>query len=483
MKSECADPASDPDSVTIQGCLKSASIGIPNVVAHPTVEGYISVRYATASYHTTSALNMVNVQQEVAPLSHLTPACPLPGSIGMGIGNCYSYWLEQLSNHECVEFANDVLSLVREGSPTGYEGPMTSIICDNWPSTQKFSDDICLYIQKHIKNGAIEGPLPVLGHGYRCSPLGAFEKQPGKVRVVHDLSWPPGRAVNDYINKEEYSVRYTTVLEAVQRCSKYNSAWLAKTDLSDAYLYCPIRYEESDILGFQWYNSDGKPAFFKSVSLILGLRSAPFHFEKIAHGLEFIAKKNGVCQDSCHYLDDFLMICGNEKDCKKSLDIMIDCAERCGFKIKESKTVGPSQTLEFLGITIDTVNKSLYISEEKLVDVKDELVQWYGRKECTKRELLSLIGRLQYCSQVVQYGSMFIRRLIDLSTKVKSLYNKLHLNEQCRKDINWWIKNIKQNNCKSWFPKTFNMCTAEILLTDSSGYAAAAVLGTSWTIQ
>ena len=188
-------------------------------------------------------------------------------------------------------------------------------------------------------------------------------------------------------------------------------------------------------------------------------------------------------QDTCHYLDDFLIISSTKEQCQDGLDTVIHCATQCGFKIKETKTVGPTQKIEFLGITIDTLNRSLYMSKERMHDVKEELQGWYGKKYCSKRDLLSLIGRLQYCSQVVQYGSMFIRRLIKLSTTVKSLHNRVYLNEQCRKDINWWLRNMDINNCKSWFPVSFNMETAEVLLTDASGYAAAAVWGEHWTVQ
>ena len=42
---------------------------------------------------------------------------------------------------------------------------------------------------------------------------------------------------------------------------------------------------------------------------------------------------------------------------------------------------------------------------------------------------------------------------------------------------------MKINNCKDWFPVSFNVDTAEVLLTDASGYAAAAVWGEHWTVQ
>ena len=36
-------------------------------------------------------------------------------------------------------------------------------------------------------------------------------KTPWKFRAIMDLSYPPGDAINDFIDKEEFSLRYVTV--------------------------------------------------------------------------------------------------------------------------------------------------------------------------------------------------------------------------------------------------------------------------------
>ena len=237
-----------------------------------------------------------------------------------------------MSNHDCTEYAQEILSLVREGCPTGFNGPDENIISDNWPSCEKYSNGVSLYMDKHRNTGAIVGPIFEVSRRFRCSPLGAFEKQKGKIRIIHDLSWPPGRAVNDYIKKEDYSVQYTTVSEAVRRCTFYNGAWLSKTDLSDAYLQCPLKTEDSDLLGFQWYSEEGRLCFFKCVTLVLGLRSAPYFFEKISTALEYTAKLNGACRDTSHFLADFLIFSITSKECREGLDMEIHCALQCGLK-------------------------------------------------------------------------------------------------------------------------------------------------------
>ena len=369
------------------------------------------------------------------------------------------------------------------GAPIGCKEPTERVVLKNWPSAEEHHKGVSEYIQTHIATGAIAGPLSILPPKYRTSPLGAFiRKGTSKLRIIHDLSWPPGDSVNDMINKEDYSVSYTSVSEAVRLCMQLDTPWLAKTDIQDAYLTCPVRPDENSVLGFSWNNAQGKAEYYVFQSIALGLRSSARIFDDISSALNIMCINNGATWRTIHYLDDFLTIGATKTECAQSLHVVIDTAKHCGFKIKDSKTAGPSRTLEFLGLVIDTVKRTVCISEERLQEIRAELSEWKGAKKSTKRELLSLIGKLQFCSQVVAPGHMFVRRLIEASKKVKSLHHKVHLSAEVRKDINWWIANMKIHNGVSWFPQEFNAATALCMFSDASGKAAAAVLGSNWTV-
>ena len=401
-----------------------------------------------------------------------------------GISCYYDYWAEQLRDHPSVEFRNYVLSMVREGCPVGYQGAATPLHCDNWPSAYENSNGLSLYIDKHKQSGAIIGPLYNLSQTYRTSPLGAFtKKRSDKLRIIHDLSWPPGRSVNDGIDKEDYTCTYSSVSDAVALCRTMTSPWLAKTDLSDAYLQCPVKPEDTDLLGFAWESDDGRLAFFKFTTLCLGLRSAPRLFSDLAAALNYICIANGVKGHLINYLDDFLILSDTRAECEASLSVVIDCASKCGLHVKPSKTEAPCKKLTFLGLQIDVDRKTVSMSQERLSDVRQELRDWIDKKSCSKREILSLIGTLTFCSQVVHYGQLYTCRLIHASKKAKYLHYTIYLDEDCRKDIRWWLRNMQACNGISWFPVKFNAYEADIMFTDASDNAAAAVLGKNWTIQ
>jgi hypothetical protein len=70
----------------------------------------------------------------------------------------------------------------------------------------------------------------------------------------------------------------------------------------------------------------------------------------------------------------------------------------------QEKVFGPTTVLDFLGILINMDSMELRLPREKLVQLKALIQAWQGKKSCTKRQLLSLIGYLQHASMVIKPG-------------------------------------------------------------------------------
>ena len=218
------------------------------------------------------------------------------------------YWLNHMSSHPDDDFVDKLMDHIDNGVNIGYKGPILNISSHNWPSSKKFEENVDNFITENIQFGSIEGPLESLSDNYRSSPIGAFEKRRGKkVRIIHDLSWPPGASVNDHINKQDFRVTYTNVDEAVKLCELYEQPWLCKTDLKSAYLSCLVREKDRDLLGFRWGGPEGTEQSYRYASLPFGLRSACSAFNDLANGLQFmIESQNAPCKLT-HYLDDFFL--------------------------------------------------------------------------------------------------------------------------------------------------------------------------------
>ena len=73
-------------------------------------------------------------------------------------------------------------------------------------------------IKREIELGRIAGPFQARPFpNLQCSPIGLVPKsQPGSFRLIHHLSYPAGASINDFIDKDLYSVHYASLDTAVQ---------------------------------------------------------------------------------------------------------------------------------------------------------------------------------------------------------------------------------------------------------------------------
>ena len=106
---------------------------------------------------------------------------------------------------------------------------------------------------------------------------------------------------------------------------------------------------------------------------------------------------------------------------------------------------------------------------------------WHSRRKCTKKELLSLIGKLSFICKVVRPGRIFLRRLIDISTTVNKLHHHITLNSETRADIKWWIDFLPTWNRTSIIPDPFTTLSSDIKLhTDASCIGFGAIYQSAW---
>ena len=214
-----------------------------------------------------------------------------------GISKKVNFWEENMRSYPDPRFRDKILDYVRYGIPIEYERELEEVECKNWPSTKEYREKVDAFIIEHLSDGSIEGPFEDEKEVIRCSPLGAFmKKDKVKIRVIHDLSWPPEDAVNDVLDKESCRVKYVKVLDAVKLCDKYDEAWLGKSDLKDAYLQCPVRLQDRRYLGFLWEREEGDLKM-RYASLPFGLRPSALKFSELGTALLYMCKKGGASEE------------------------------------------------------------------------------------------------------------------------------------------------------------------------------------------
>jgi hypothetical protein len=86
------------------------------------------------------------------------------------------------------------------------------------------------------------------------------------------------------------------------------------------------------------------------------------------------------------YLDDFLVIADSFSKCQRGIRLLIHTLRELGFNISWNKIEGPSQSLTFLGIVINTCSLSLAMPVKKQREFYELLLSFQNRKlnkQCT----------------------------------------------------------------------------------------------------
>lgn len=321
------------------------------------------------------------------------------------------------------------------------------------------------YIEKEVSLGKLIRIAPAAAAFIHTSPIGIIPKphQPGKYRLIVDLSSPQQASVNDGIDSDLCSLEYTTVGQAVSLVSSFGrGALMAKLDLRSAYRMVPVHLQDQKLLGIQWQG-----AIYCDRALPFGLRSAPILFTAVADGLAWALSCHGV-RNFVHYLDDFFF-CGPpaSQECAGALEIAVSVCQRLGLPVAPEKVEGPATVITFLGIEVDTMKEEVRLPHAKLLRLQGSLAVWSQRRNATKHQLQSLLGQLNHAASVVRPGRTFLRHIIETMKIPKQSWQRVRLNEECKADIAWWSLFLPGWNGRAFFPPCLRQ--GPTVVSDASG--------------
>ena len=364
---------------------------------------------------------------------------------------------------------NEVIEWLKYGWPTGRLPtlPAPSISNKNHKGVMEFPEHLSTYIKKEQQKGAVMGPYTKIPFStpVGISPLSTRPKKGSQDRrVILDLSFPLGKAVNDGIPKDSYlgmEAKLTFPRKddfALRIFQLRKGCYIFKIDLSRYFRQIPLDPGDYSLIG---YIINGDIYFDKVLSM--GMRSAPYIAQRITNAIAYIHRQLGYFL--LNYVDDFV---GAELRDKiwQAYQALSTILERLGVDTSEDKIVPPTTRLEFLGITFDSETMTMEISQEKLQEIKMELHTWLYKTSARRREVESLVGKLQFMAKCMKPGRIFLARLIQWISKMdRRLQYTIPL--EARKDIAWWARCILEHNGISllWLVKEPGMDT--LLQTDA----------------
>ncbi|XP_008419805.1 uncharacterized protein LOC103472157 [Poecilia reticulata] len=188
----------------------------------------------------------------------------------------------------------------------------------------------------------------------------------------------------------------------------------------------PVHPSQCHLLGPKW---DTKFYFF--VRFTFGCRSSPGLLNSLSEAQCWILLN--VIKLPCvfHLLDDFLLI-DPPSHSSRSLSKLKDLFNHVDVPHSKEKTVGPTKILEFLGIILDSKEMVTTLTADKLSQIREISQAYLSAATLSKRQLLSLLGHLNFAMRIIRQGRPFISQLLDLANSVPSLFDQVVLDAGCR---------------------------------------------------
>ncbi|XP_078026549.1 uncharacterized protein LOC117258356 [Epinephelus lanceolatus] len=366
--------------------------------------------------------------------------------------------------------------------------PDTSHICHNLQSALAEPHTVDTLLAKEVKEGFMIGPFdsppfPI----FHISPIGvATRKYSGKKRLIIDLSSSHSShipSINSVIPCPDFSMQYTNIDHAITLIRLAGrGAWLSKADITSTFKVLPIHPDYWRFFGVCW-----KGTFYFSVRLTFGCRSSPKIFDSFLEALCWILVNNHKLPHVLHLLDDFLIFTPPSSPPRHELTTLIKAFSELGVPLSEEKTSGPDTSIEFLGITLDSVSFQASLPAEKIQRITLLLSNYLLADRCTKRQLLALLGHLNYAIRIIPQAKSFLSNLLTKAATVPSLHDRVTLDDACKMEMRMWQHFLSSWNGISFFYEDYLTQPEDIqLYTDAApskgfgGYYGGRWFASAW---
>ena len=129
----------------------------------------------------------------------------------------HSQFERELAHDPDKAFTLQLRTALQHGVDIGYKGPVGPNDVRNLPSALQHPQIIDAELTKECAAGRILGPFhsrPL--KNLRCSGIGVVSIKNNKWRMIMHLSAPAGNSINDFISKDDFSLHYTSIDDAIE---------------------------------------------------------------------------------------------------------------------------------------------------------------------------------------------------------------------------------------------------------------------------
>ena len=298
-----------------------------------------------------------------------------------------------------------------------------------------------------------------------CVPSVHCSQKSGGLRPVINL-----KPLNQFLHLQTFKMEGLPDLKVLLEPNDF----MITIDLSDAYMTLPIEEESRNYLCFQFQDQ-----MFQFCVLLFGLNDAPRAFTKTLKppvgSLRSLGFKLVV------YLDDIILAASTRDLCIYQGQTLIKTLENLGFVINlEKSDLVPSQVVLFLGFVVDSKKMSFSLPDSKIQSIRLSAQTLLNQRKVSLRKLSQFIGMCNASRTAVLEAPLHYRSIQNqLTSTLRSQpitqqnYDvKICLNSHSRKDLTWWVKNLKTNCSRPIHPPPVDLS----IMSDASDLAWGAHL-------
>lgn len=359
----------------------------------------------------------------------------------------------------CRYHDREICFFLRFGWPLGYhkdEPPVS--VPENHSSANQYEQHIEGFIAEELAHSALVGPFS--DHPFtpwtRISPLMTRpKKDSAKRRVIVDMSFPEGSAVNDGINISSiYGSDTTYTLPSINNLTTKlqtigKPAWMWKADLSRAYRQLRIDPIETPLLGLS-INSQ----VYLDLCPSFGCRSSSGACQRVSAAVSYLMAQQGFTIFA--FLDDYAGIEETQQQAIDAYHYFIHLTSDLGLVLAIDKCAGPKQSMQWLGYDVDTVQMTVSIPEAKMQQLLAECQLWSAKVKASKGMIQSIVGKLIYVATCVKHARKFTARILSTLRYMTSTNQKwTTLDAQFKADIAWFLQYAQSANGVSLLNPSF----------------------------
>ena len=155
------------------------------------------------------------------------------------------------------------------------------------------------------------------------------------------------------------------------------------------------------------------------------------------------------------YIDDIFILAESREESRDHVEVVLFLLVCMGFIVNQKKSVTePSQILDFLGLTVDSLAMELKLPLEKLKKIRAESQKLVKEDTVSARSLAWKLGKMNATAQVIPPAPLFCRNLqmslaLALGEHSQCYKAPVTLPPEGKEELSWWDTHMSRWNGKS----------------------------------